>query len=496
MKPEFRAFLSLLALIGWAQSQRFYGRPDEGNIRFPLRNVHHSINEHEFTYTQQNLTVGKCEEVSDRRIILNLENLGIYPPPNPYPGFIDGPSVSCLNLANNGITQVATQSFDLLSDLRYLSLSRNRIQLCDFFNFGHPQLATLVIEDNSSPMDNIKRTIGKAECFPRLRYLYLRRDGIRGLDFSLKQAFPGLTHLFLSDNHLDSANFVRDPPNSLSHLYLERNRISGLDCKILKSLEALHLCGNQIRTICYRKCSDTSLRLEGVHKLSVLAVSDNRIYEIEGCAFQDARGLTVINLAKNQLGEIKKETFEKLSILKELNLDDNQLREVPNLRNNHQLTSVSIRRNKLEKIRLEDFMGLKALKCLYLGGNQIHSVDNGALEDLESLTDLDLSYNVLDSLPSGWKRSQWKLRTLDVRGNRFQTLESMSLGSAPNLNAIYMQNNPVVHISGLVMSKLAGNVVVHLKNDCLKQNIIANECYSKCNGLVKNETYSRWVNGY
>lgn len=488
--------LLLIAFIGSTLSHHFF---EPGAIHFPLRSVQQSINSETFTSSQKNISVGKCEHVSESRVILNLQNLRLESPPNPYPGFIDGSFVSCINLAANDIFQIVPGSFDQCPSLNYLDLSRNRIQFCDFFNFGstHPSLVTLIIEDNNPPIDNIDRTISKADCFSRLRYLYLRRNSIRGLDFSLRRSFPVLTHLFLSDNSIDTQTFIHDLPTTLTHLYLERNLISGLDCRIMRNLQNLHLDGNIIRSICYQNCQGTSLKLEGVHKLNTLTVSDNRITEIESCAFQDARELMTLNLAQNSLDDLKLETFERLVSLRELNLDDNHLRTVPNLCNNNQLTSLALRRNKLQTIRREHFMNMRKLKCLYLGGNNIHSIESGSFENLESLTDLDLSNNGLDFIPSDWLKWQWNLRVLDVRGNRFKCLEQMSLNTAPSLSTLYLQNNPITHITGSIVSKFAPNAVIYLQNECGSKIQNRTECYAKCDqndSRMQNETYIRWIN--
>ncbi|XP_014210243.1 leucine-rich repeat-containing protein egg-6-like [Copidosoma floridanum] len=474
---------------------------DPDAINFPLRNVQHSINLDTFVTSERNITAGKCEHVSSQQpLVLNLPGLGMSSPPNPYPGFIDSSTVTCLNLASNDIFQVVPGSFERLPNLSYLDLSKNRIQLCDFFNFGNPHksLVTLIIEENSPPIDNIDHTIGKSECFPKLRHLYLRRNSIRSLNFSLRKAFPALTHLFLSDNSLDSQTFIRDLPPTLTHLFLEHNLISSLDCKIVRDVQVLHLDGNIVRAICHSNCRETSLRLEGAHKLTELTISSNRITEIESCAFQDSRSLRVLNVAGNSLEEIKRETLERLADLRELNLDDNHLTGVPNLCKNNQLTSVSLRRNKLRTIRRESFKGLHRLKCLFLGGNQIRSIEAGSFEDLESLTDLDLSSNDLDFIPSDWLKWQWNLRTLDVRGNRFKSLEQMSLSSAPLLSTIYLQDNPVSHVSGAVVAKLSPNVVVHLRHECSAGGRDSrSECHARCNEQEvreRNETYSRWIN--
>lgn len=94
-------------------------------------------------------------------------------------------------------------------------------QLWDFFSFDipHPNLATLVIEENTPPLDNINKTISKANCCPKLRYLYIRKNSSRCLCFALKKASPILKHL--SDNNVDIAKalFVICPIVYLTYLF-------------------------------------------------------------------------------------------------------------------------------------------------------------------------------------------------------------------------------------------------------------------------------------
>lgn len=499
----------LLALIGIQLQTSLTIRHDDffepNAIHFPLRDVQHSINLESFATTERNVTIGKCEQVTSTRnnLVLNLPNLGITPPPNPYPGFIDSQLVTCVNLASNGIYQLVPGSFDRTPNLNYLDLSSNRLALCDFFNFGpHPNLETLVIERNINPLDNIDKTISKTPCFPKLRNLYLRQNGIRSLNFSLKKAFPGLKHLVLSQNSIDSGHtFIREPPNTLSHVDVSGNLISSLDCKIIREVTELNVDDNIIGTICQSTCSSSaSLKLEGVHKLKILTVTNNRINDLESCSFRHAKSIEILKLSGNNIEAIKRETFEHIVELRELWIDDNRLSVVPCLVKNRNLNLISLKRNKLTIIRNDDFRGMRKLQYLYLGGNRLNSIEAGSFQDLDSLNELDLSSNDLDFIPSDLLKWQWNLRVLDVRDNRFKCLEQMSLGSAPFLTTIFMQNNPITHLSGKILTKLSPNVVLYAQRDDFmgRRDHGFNgsmDCYARCDeNRSRNETYSRWIN--
>ena len=412
-------------------------------IQFPLRNIKSSINiESESSF---NVFTSEFHQYNSHGYVLNLPKLNLQWPPNPYPGFIESSKVVAINLQENGIYRIAPGSFDSVPNVQYLDLSRNRLSFCDFFNYGSclQNLVTLVIEENRLPGDSLDHDISKAGCFPQLRHLYIRKDRIRRLKFSLRQSFPNLVSLHLSDNEIDTCAFLRDIPSTLTHLHIERNRISTISSTIVRNLKTLNADGNIIGSICYKNCRETSLKLLGTTKLEVLSLAENKITQIEACAFRDTYSLTSLNLSSNSIETVHSSTFTSLRALAQLYLDNNLLVSMPNLNGNWYLKTLSLRNNKLTVIRRESFSNVKTLQRLLLGGNRIQNIQCNTFADLTWLQELDLSNNELESLPSGWMRGLVNLKYIDLRSNRFTYVYQLSLSTSISLSTIYLQNNKI-----------------------------------------------------
>ncbi|XP_016840738.1 insulin-like growth factor-binding protein complex acid labile subunit [Nasonia vitripennis] len=437
--------ISLMLCIGIA-SALIFDLPPEGPIQFPLRNVQNSISYEYNSNYESNYTSEFHQYFNNNKgYILNLPKLGLPVAPNPYPGFIESKNVVTINLRENGIFRVSPGSFDGVPNMQYLDLSKNRLAFCDFFNYGSclQMLETLVIEENQLPGDSLYREISKAGCFPHLQHLFIRKNHIQRLNFSLRMSFPSLVSLYLSDNEIDNCAFIRDVPSSLTHLYIERNRISSISTAIIQNLRTLKADGNTIQSICYRNCDRSSIKLLGTTRLETLSLSENKITRIEACAFRDSFSLTSLNLSGNMIETINPSTFTSLRNLVQLRLDNNLLTSVPNLNGNWNLKSLSLRNNRLAEIRWGAFSGVwcQKLQNLQLSGNNIRIIEENSFTDLIELAELDLSNNQLDVLPVGWMQSLRKLSHLDLRRNRFANIYQLSLVVSTSLTQVYLQNN-------------------------------------------------------
>ncbi|XP_014210244.1 leucine-rich repeat-containing G-protein coupled receptor 5-like [Copidosoma floridanum] len=434
-------------------------------VQFPLKNVHNSIGAEYNATFESNFTSEFRRYYKNDGYILNLQKLNLRPAPNPYPGFIESQKVSAINLRENGIYQVQPDSFKSVPNVQYLDLSRNRIAFCEMFHYRScaNNLVTLMIEENESPAESLQCEIGRDSCFPQLRYLYLRKNCIRRINFSLARSFPSLVSLYLSNNEIDDCGFIRDAPPSLAYLYVENNRIARVDTSVVKYLRTLSADDNRIESICYHEnCDSASLRLLGTTKLEILSLARNKISRIDSCAFKDTYSLVCLNLAGNNIETIHPSALVPLRALTQLNLDDNRLTCVPNLRGNWHLKALSLRNNKIKEIKRDDFSNAKTLQKLFLGGNCIRSIQSDVFEDLTWLQMLDLSDNGMDSLVSGWMRGLANLKHLDLRNNRFVFVHQLFFTTSLCLRELHLENNKYTKSDECKIQEYFPNAMVFL----------------------------------
>ncbi|XP_043273080.1 protein artichoke-like [Venturia canescens] len=374
--------------------------------------------------------------------------------------------LTCLSLRDCQIEEIRYGSFSNMANLYYLDLSKNRIQYCDLLSFGgHENLRTLIVDENgANGINNRGLTINRADFFPRLEHLYIRKNYLNRLRISIGQWFPVLTHLYLSDNLLtsESLNDLTSVPISLTHIHLERNRIRRVESSLIRSLRYVFLDGNAINSICRTNCYENCVDLRAANELRFLSLSKNEISRVEIDSFVDTWNLRSLNLDRNKLESFAIGTFDQLRQLEDLSLSHNLLRYVPILHHATVLTSLTLNYNYIDRIQTDAFRDLYRLKWLSLNNNRLRIIEEGAFRNLRSLEDLDLSNNKLDYFSPLWIDSETPLRTLDLRNNRFTTYDHLYLRNLLFLNDLYIQGNPLARSPSCY--DFPRNVSVHGEN--------------------------------
>ncbi|XP_038613451.1 toll-like receptor 8 [Tachyglossus aculeatus] len=191
-----------------------------------------------------------------------------------------------------------------------------------------------------------------------------------------------------------------------------------------------------------------------------LDLSDNFIGAVTTESFRGWQNLTLINLNRNTNSEkwhdnlnlcqrgmtIKDGAFFNLTKLRALFLDNNQLCRLPTGLPSS-LTTLSVILNNVVSVTKENTSELAHLEELYLGWNcyygnpcqQSFYIEDGAFENLTSLTLLSLSFNNLSQVPPRLPLSLQKL---------------------------YLSNNEIRHISGDDLKGLANLQVLDLSGNC------------------------------
>ncbi|MBZ3886261.1 Leucine-rich repeat-containing G-protein coupled receptor 5 [Sciurus carolinensis] len=175
----------------------------------------------------------------------------------------------------------------------------------------------------------------------------------------------------------------------------------------------------------------------GLHSLRHLWLDDNALTEIPVQAFRSLSALQAMTLALNKIHHIPDYAFGNLSSLVVLGFHSNNIRSIP------------------EKA----FVGNPSLITMTLNGaSQITEFPD--LTGTANLESLDLSYNLLEDLPS-FSVCQ-KLQKIDFRHNEIYEIKVDTFQQLLGLRSLDLSSNllssfPVTGLHGLTHLKLTGN---------------------------------------
>ncbi|XP_057337579.1 protein artichoke-like [Microplitis mediator] len=443
----------------------------------------------------QTVYISSCENTTpevkkaDREeSVLDLSKTGIV---RLKKSFLNSSILTHIYLTDNNIWDIEKSAFDSLPNLIYLNLTGNLIKF-DQLNFGNQvKIETLVLDkgirnqdhydyfyysddecskantyrEKSSNSDNIIELTNSFK-LKTLKELYLRKNNIDSIYLneikSLGDVMPSISHLYLDDNRLTSVDFIKSLPFSLTHLYLNNNKISKFESGSLNNLRLLTIDGNIIKNMCgsYGHCE--GMTLKSAVNLRILSVSNTGLEEIESDSFIDLVNLRDLNLSHNKIIKIIKHTFNYLINLKTLYLDHNKLMTVPDICGLKNLESLTLTHNKIKTIGKSNFCGLSNLKKLNLSNNLLNEIEAESFSNLVALTELDLSGNRLEVLPDDWLSSKLSLQYLYLNNNSFTSIASLSLTGIKNLEFLYIGGNPFKLINTKTLMSFSANTTVDI----------------------------------
>ncbi|CAB1316128.1 unnamed protein product [Coregonus sp. 'balchen'] len=156
-----------------------------------------------------------------------------------------------------------------------------------------------------------------------------------------------------------------------------------------------------------------------------LRLADNFILEVGRVDFANMSGLVELTLSRNTIHTLRPLAFADLESLRSLHLDTNRLtivgpRDLSGLTN---LQHLIINNNQLTDVSAEAFDDfLQTLEDLDLSYNNLRKVPWDAIQNMASLHTLNLDHNLIDQIAEGSFGELYKLARLDMTSNRLQTL--------------------------------------------------------------------------
>uniref|UniRef100_A0A3B4T2V2 Leucine rich repeat containing 4B n=1 Tax=Seriola dumerili TaxID=41447 RepID=A0A3B4T2V2_SERDU len=221
-----------------------------------------------------------------------------------------------LNLQENTIQVIKSDTFKHLRHLEILQLSKNHIRQIEVGAFnGLPNLNTLELFDN-------RLTVVPSQAFEylsKLRELWLRNNPIETLPAFAFHRVPSLRRLDLGE--LRKLDFISEAAfEGLVNLRFLNLGMCGLkdipNLTPLVRLEELELSGNQLGIV--RPGS-----FQGLVSLRKLWLMHSRVSVIERNAFDDLKNLEELNLSHNSLHSLPHDLFTPLHQLERVHLNHN-----------------------------------------------------------------------------------------------------------------------------------------------------------------------------
>ncbi|XP_007448839.1 PREDICTED: leucine-rich repeat-containing G-protein coupled receptor 5 isoform X2 [Lipotes vexillifer] len=314
-----------------------------------------------------------------------------------------------------------------------------------------------------------------------LKVLMLQNNHLRQVPTEALQNLRSLQSLRLDANHISSV-----PPScfsglySLRHLWLDDNALTEIPVQAFRSLSALQamtLALNKIHHI-----PDYAFR--NLSSLVVLHLHNNRIHSLGKKCFDGLHSLETLDLNYNNLDEFPT-AIRTLSNLKELHFYDNPIQVVGRSAFQHLPELRILTLNGASQItEFPDLTGTASLESLTLTGAQISSLPQTVCDQLPNLQVLDLSYNLLEDLPSfsvcqklqkidlrhnemceiraNTFQQLFSLRSLNLAWNKIAIIHPNAFSTLPSLRKLDLSSNrlssfPVTGLHGLTHLKLTGN---------------------------------------
>lgn len=327
-----------------------------------------------------------------------------------------------------------------------------------------------------------------------LSVLHLDYNQLESLDYQIFANLTELTFIDLSNNRLVSLPDERifASQGKLEILILNNNRLTTLNVGVVKplySLNELHLSGNPLECSCQlyatlQWCKQRKVYLHfacnipGSRRLTPWGtleegkscdthVQSNPTTQLPAKSTLPSRVTTNINIntkfllqgttdsihihsseknysemTSSPISCIYTTTYPEKIDCKNSYLGGLSVGKYP--LNVTTLDTLNLHNTGLTALEPHIFNKLRRLRILYLSGNQLQDLDYRLFENLTELCLLDLSYNLLVSLPPGTRtfRSQGKLEKLALNNNRLTYLDEELLKPLHSLRKLYLSGNP------------------------------------------------------
>jgi len=342
--------------------------------------------------------------------------------------------------------QLDRDSFASLIQLQELNIDSCRLDDLRPFAFrGLKNLKALRLSTQKPTTLTVRED--SFEGLTELTFLNLGQNRILSLPKGELCKLKKLSHLILHQNEVQSIEDLGmgNCLKNLRVLDLSENEISSIRTSDLNSnfptLESVDLSNNLIRFV----LPDTVKLNETKCSLITVNLSNNQISSFSSTTFQKCKSLLKLSLANNSLAAVEEETFDGLRSLEVLDLSGNLLQS-------NQL------RNRL-------FRDLDSLSELSLSRNQIESVEDLFAPIVSSLKILKLAHNSLTKISSNVFKSMTQLKELDISYNNILEIEPNAFQELSSLIHLLASQNKMIQLDGNIFQRNSHLLVLDLSKN-------------------------------
>ncbi|KAH6926698.1 hypothetical protein HPB50_021213 [Hyalomma asiaticum] len=276
----------------------------------------------------------------------------------------------------------------------------------------------------------------------------------------------GMRYIVFSDNEMESVPECLSRANRLRTLLAPRNRMKRLrGTLVFPELQRLDFTRNGIETIDEGYFSGLPnlryLRLShnNIHKLLPnlfrktislveLMLNDNSIRSVQE-VFNHLHRLEALDLSKNEICDIEKlarSTLPYFRHLKELRLTENCITLIPRfLSRNGGIRRLNLKDNSVTHIIAGAFEQLEELTAIDLSRNIISNLSDSYFAHHSILEDINLSRNNLTTVSTLFDRTR-KIKTINLSFNRIADI-SVTFRGLTELRAVFLKSNSISSVS-------------------------------------------------
>ncbi|XP_026752440.2 LOW QUALITY PROTEIN: protein artichoke-like [Galleria mellonella] len=410
------------------------------------------------------------------------------------------PKITQIQVSHNDLTTINLLNFAKNYNLLKINASNNVITELDD---SHMSTIDLVRNGNIISLIDLSHNLiseipnNHFKNFDNLLHLNLSHNNINSFEILTFEGLSKLQTLYLSNNKLKDIGHTLMRFSDLLDLTLDNNEITVIiepNFKVMSKLEKLNLSSNVIQDI-----EETAF--QNLSDLQVLDLSNNKITFLSNIFFKNNNKLKTVYISYNAFTTIPSEIFSGKAI-EQFHMFNNNITGVidSTMFNGICEPNLDLSNNKILAIKSVIYKNcIYPIESLNFSKNIIHNISQEAFKTLESLVDLDLSYNNLNYID--FNISYLNKLEIYVSHNQIKKITKLVLKNLTSLKILDLSQNAIIEIENNSFDDLLSLETLYL-NDNLFTNSLKSHIFQKLVALkdlnimntrtftYENETFS------